>query len=351
MLDLMQPNLFSRSTPRRRSPLTLPRSSSIGRSIMPTPTPCPPICAIRSPSASACSRRSAKAIAHTIGFCVGLTDDAAGAQGQGDRRRCSTTKPLLTEHLLKLTRWMADYYLCGWGQVLNAVVPAGVRKQAGTRTVPLLELVPEALLPNPLPHLSPKQKQVAGVLQAHAAPMEMSELAQRAPIAARCRSRRWSTRACAPQGRARAKRLAVVAVRERVEGRRIRRPRAAASADANLTPDQASVWADLSRPCARAAFMPFLLHGVTGSGKTEIYLRAIEEVVAQGKEALVLVPEISLTPQTIQRFRGRCGDVAVLHSHLSDAERGGHWRRIAAGRCRSSSAPAVPSSPRRASSA
>ena len=81
----------------------------------------------------------------------------------------------------------------------------------------------------------------------------------------------------------------------------------------------------------QGGFQAFLLHGVTGSGKTEIYLRAIEEVVRQGKEALVLVPEISLTPQTIQRFRGRCGEVAVLHSHLGDAERGGHWRRVAAG--------------------
>src|SRR5262249_27326806 len=60
-------------------------------------------------------------------------------------------------------------------------------------------------------------------------------------------------------------------------------------------------------------------------------LRAIEEVVRQGKEAIVLVPEISLTPQTIQRFRGRCGEVAVLHSHLGNAERGGHWRRVAGG--------------------
>jgi primosomal protein N' (replication factor Y) (superfamily II helicase) len=73
------------------------------------------------------------------------------------------------------------------------------------------------------------------------------------------------------------------------------------------------------------------LHGVTGSGKTEIYLRAIEEIVRQGKEAIVLVPEISLTPQTIERFRGRCENVAVLHSHLGDADRGSHWRRVAAG--------------------
>jgi primosomal protein N' (replication factor Y) len=74
-----------------------------------------------------------------------------------------------------------------------------------------------------------------------------------------------------------------------------------------------------------------LLYGVTGSGKTELYLRAIEEVIRQGKEALVLVPEISLTPQAIQAFRGRAARVAVLHSHLGNAERGGHWRRIAGG--------------------
>src|SRR5262249_35732578 len=80
---------------------------------------------------------------------------------------------LLTDHLLKLTRWMADYYLCGWGQVLNAVVPAGVKKQAGTRLTPMLELVPETLLPNPLPHLSPKQKRVLDYLQAQAGPVEL----------------------------------------------------------------------------------------------------------------------------------------------------------------------------------
>src|SRR5258708_18147701 len=57
----------------------------------------------------------------------------------------------------------------------------------------------------------------------------------------------------------------------------------------------------------------------------------MEEVIKQGKQALILVPEISLTPQTIERFRGRCGDVAVLHSHLGDADRGSHWRRVAAG--------------------
>ena len=74
-----------------------------------------------------------------------------------------------------------------------------------------------------------------------------------------------------------------------------------------------------------------LLHGVTGSGKTEVYIQAIEEVVSFGRQAIVLVPEISLTPQTRDRFRSRFDSVAALHSHLSDAERHWHWQRIAAG--------------------
>ena len=99
-----------------------------------------------------------------------------------------------------------------------------------------------------------------------------------------------------------------------------------------LTPDQQQVWAVLEKAVREGGFRPFLLHGVTGSGKTELYLRAIGEVVRQGKEALVLVPEISLTPQTIGAFQGKYGDIAVLHSHLQNADRAGHWRKIAAGR-------------------
>src|SRR5690625_1879583 len=73
----------------------------------------------------------------------------------------------------------------------------------------------------------------------------------------------------------------------------------------------------------------FLLHGVTGSGKTEIYLQAIEDVIQKGEEAIVLVPEISLTPQMVTRFKGRFGaKVAVLHSALSNGERYDEWRRI-----------------------
>ncbi len=77
----------------------------------------------------------------------------------------------------------------------------------------------------------------------------------------------------------------------------------------------------------------FLLHGVTGSGKTEVYLQAIAETLEQGKEAIVLVPEISLTPQTTRRFRARFGDmVSVLHSRLSDGERYDEWMKIHEGK-------------------
>lgn len=73
----------------------------------------------------------------------------------------------------------------------------------------------------------------------------------------------------------------------------------------------------------------FLLYGVTGSGKTEVYMQAIEEVLARGKEAIVLVPEISLTPQMVERFKGRFGSqVAVLHSGLSVGEKYDEWRKI-----------------------
>ncbi|PHS35502.1 MAG: primosomal protein N' [Alkaliphilus sp.] len=77
----------------------------------------------------------------------------------------------------------------------------------------------------------------------------------------------------------------------------------------------------------------FLIHGITGSGKTEIYLQVIEEVIKGGKQGIVLVPEISLTPQTVERFRGRFGDcIAVLHSSLSEGERYDEWRRIKEGK-------------------
>jgi len=103
-----------------------------------------------------------------------------------------------------------------------------------------------------------------------------------------------------------------------------------------LTADQARAWDAVHKQVAAAllgaAPAPVLLHGVTGSGKTEIYLQAVAKALAQGRQAIVLVPEIALTPQTVRRFVGRFpNQVGLIHSELSEGERYDTWRRARAG--------------------
>ena len=99
----------------------------------------------------------------------------------------------------------------------------------------------------------------------------------------------------------------------------------------DLNSDQQQALDKIVASLDRREHETLLLYGVTGSGKTEVYIQAIEHIIGFGRQAVVLVPEISLTPQTRRRFRSRFDQVAVLHSHLSDAERHQHWRRIARG--------------------
>jgi len=235
---------------------------------------------------------------------------------------------MLDDHLLSLTRWMADYYICGWGQVLHAVVPAGARDKAGTRTATFIVAVPSHELPNPLPTVTPKQKQVLDAVRQSTAPIESGELAKRLGVGASVISGLVSKGIL--------RKFTERVERSTSDGNTADSTSDGAHDQTPLTPlimneDQIRVWEPIREAVTTSGFHPFLLHGVTGSGKTEIYLRAIEEVVRRGKEAIVLVPEISLTPQTTERFRGRFGNVAVLHSSLTDAERGGYWRRVAAG--------------------
>jgi primosomal protein N' (replication factor Y) len=99
-----------------------------------------------------------------------------------------------------------------------------------------------------------------------------------------------------------------------------------------LTEDQKRVWSEIQPAIKAQVGQAFLLHGVTGSGKTEIYLRAVGEALARGTSAIVLVPEIALTPQTLRRFLARFPDnLGVLHSQLSEGERYDTWRRARSG--------------------
>src|SRR5262249_51184238 len=198
-------------------------------------------------------------------------------------------------------------------------VPAGAKDRAGTRRTAFVEAVPEDELAGPEPELTARQREVLGQLRQLGQPVEVQRLTR----LVRCGPGPVE----APGGKGLARRTTRRVDRFTDSAEQV----AAPAGPVTLNEDQRRVWALLQPALQQGGFKAFLLHGVTGSGKTEIYLEAIDEVVGQGKEALVLVPEISLTPQTIQRFRGRSHEVAVLHSHLGDAERGGHWRRVAVG--------------------
>jgi primosomal protein N' (replication factor Y) len=99
-----------------------------------------------------------------------------------------------------------------------------------------------------------------------------------------------------------------------------------------LTKDQQAVWLPLAEAIRAGAYAAFLLHGITGSGKTELYLRSVAETLESGRTAIVMVPEIALTPQTVRRFVARFpGQVGLIHSELSAGERFDTWRRCRAG--------------------
>jgi primosomal protein N' (replication factor Y) len=254
-----------------------------------------------------------------VAYCVRLQDKPAG------QRKLKAVQEVLDEHnllspaMLRLTKWIADYYLCSWASALATVLPAGVRSGAGTRLTTFLTLDPDFASKLEKEKISPKQKAVVKVLAAAVSPMTAVELAREAKCTA------------APIAALRRKGL----IRSQTS-----RLHVAQQAAVSVKREQHLVMntdqhraLDLILETMRAKeHRTILIHGVTGSGKTEVYIQAIQEVIHFGRQAIVLVPEISLTPQTVERFRSRFGEVAVLHSHLTDAERHWHWQRIAEGK-------------------
>jgi len=224
------------------------------------------------------------------------------------------TASLLSPPMLRLTRWMADYYLCPWGQVLEAVVPAGVRKRAGTR-----EGVPDDVRQEVgRTKLPPKQRQAWEFLAARDQPMTPAQLAE----AVGCTN--------APIQQLLKKGL-VESERKRIASRVVEAVPTPRESPLKFNPDQQQAFEVISQALDSSKPHGIVVHGVTGSGKTEVYLQAIERVVGFGRQAIVLVPEISLTPQTERRFRSRFDSVAVLHSHQTQVERHEQWQRIVQG--------------------
>lgn len=258
----------------------------------------------------------------TGGWCVETSYGAAASGRLRDIAEVVDEAPLCDASLVRLVLWMSHYYLAPAGQVFDTLVPAGVRGAAGTRSrtyfAPGQPLSDDRLVDQ----LPAKQQAVARFLIAAGRPMTAAELM----VKADCTQ--------APINRLKQKGLIVPRIRRELS---MTRPTLGtlddgeAASDFSLSPDQQSALARIVAAIDAAQAQTLLLHGVTGSGKTEVYIQAIEHVVKFGRGAIVLVPEISLTPQTRGRFQRRFGDVAVLHSQMSPAERHWQWQRIQAG--------------------
>jgi len=253
-----------------------------------------------------------------LGYCVWVGSKRTGGRPRKPIAAVLDSRSLIGPPMLRVTQWIANHYLCPWGQVLEAVVPTGVRSQAGTRVERLLAIDPAALAHLAETKLSDAQARVIRVLSEAGEPLSAEELKRRA----QCSS--------GPIAALKGKGLICVSPR-RVMSRRPPEPTAARQGQHVLNPDQERALAAILAALAAREHQTILVHGVTGSGKTEIYIRAIQEVTGFGRQAIVLVPEISLTPQTLERFRARFDRVAVLHSHLSDVQRHQEWQRIADG--------------------
>jgi len=252
-----------------------------------------------------------------VGVVVGLTGECDLKPGR--IKAVSSVlddEPAIDAKLLELTRWIAGYYSCSWGEALGAVLPASLKREKGVRKVLVIEAC-EGVGETELAELCdrfPKQHRLLRALIDLGGGVELRVITRQLNVSdapARSLERRgWVTIEkieSAPDSL-----LASSAKRER---------------PAELSEEQATAVERIATVVEAGGYEAFLLHGVTGSGKTEVYLRVIERALAVGRGAIVLVPEIALTPQTVGWFRSRFGEVAVMHSRLTDAQRLDMWQR------------------------
>lgn len=305
--------------------------------------------------------------------------------------------PVFTEEMLALCRWIADYYCCSWGEALQSAVPGGLKIgtkmryrlepdmiHAGRFTERQRQVIAAlynrgALTEGQIAGVAGRQA-LSNTLQAlvrrgvlHAEPVlndagvsirtetyvqlrhdqlldteGVETLQRRAPkqaavyldllhggqaVAVSVLKQRHDVTTTI------IKALAGKGLLQMEEREFYRAPDMGSAGQAvekfPLNPEQEAAFVAISDAVSRRAFQTFLLRGVTGSGKTEVYLQVIERVLALGLDAIILVPEISLTPQTVGRFVARFAqDIAVLHSGLSLGERYDEWRRAQRGEVR-----------------
>lgn len=235
-------------------------------------------------------------------------------------------RPMIRPVLLDLAKWMADYYCCPMETAVRSVLPVAVRDgrvSERRRNVAMLARPVTDEEREALARRAPRQADALNVLIASDKPLAITAAAESAGVA------EGVFRLLEKRG--------LVRIESAVMARDPYTEKFVPNAELVLNAEQAvaleAVMAAMDTPGK-----PMLLFGVTGSGKTEIYLRAIRKAVNDGKTALVLVPEIALTPQTVERFKSRFADmqekIAVLHSHLSEGERHDEWYKIHSGDAR-----------------
>jgi primosomal protein N' (replication factor Y) (superfamily II helicase) len=263
-----------------------------------------------------------------LGTVVGLLEES-DAQGIRPIEALVGDAPILSEKLIELGRWMSVYYCCPIETVMRSLLPQVIRRaEVGWKKQLFVSAAKEigADEIEKLRRRAPKQAELLEAVSKLRKPIAAAELLRETSLD------NQTLRALEKRG--------FVALREEAVARD---PHAdeqfVASTDLTLNDEQAAALAAVEEALAAPdKAKPILLHGVTGSGKTEIYLQAIHATLARSKTAIVLVPEISLTPQTVERFKSRFAEtqemVAVLHSHLSEGERHDEWHKIHAGRAR-----------------
>jgi primosomal protein N' (replication factor Y) len=237
-------------------------------------------------------------------------------------------EPLLTADLLALTRWIADYYCCSWGEALKAALPAG-KLQSLRRTrrqefvFPAPSCSPTVLLSKKLELLkkAPAQAKILDFFLSHP---------EKVPGIAVLRETGASKSAL------NALLISGILQKEHMPVKPFTALEALSQYDSAPLPtpndDQNSAIRRITEDLVRGKGSVFLLYGVTGSGKTLVYQKTIERALEFGGTALVLIPEISLTPQLLGRFHALFGDrIAVQHSALSESERTAYWMGIRAG--------------------
>lgn len=238
-----------------------------------------------------------------------------------------TEHPALTESLLKIGEWMADYYCCARELAVRTLLPGAVRSgkiKAKTKAYYFLNDMQKAA---DYINKNTRAKGKCAILKA----LMLHPGIEAETLAAESGASKAVLNELV--------KLELVSIEDRaVERNPFAGTELLRTKPLTPTGEQAEalnlIYKRMEHPDSADPHV-ILLHGVTGSGKTEVYLQAIARAVENGKEAIVLVPEISLTPQTVERFRARFGDmVSVLHSGLTDGERYDEWMKVHRGKVR-----------------